>query len=245
MKTRKSHKDNMKLNIYELLYSLIEQDEKMQEIVGKLPQNLRKYEVPVLFKKNSTVIMKYERVHFAYVTLLGELYVQSEFADGNIYQFSSMGRGSYIADLEVLSEMHMNAVTVIAAEDTYALQFPVSIFAKELRENHDFLYQVASSLAKKMFASSFNRGKNLYKPGIVKLILFLIGYYETNCLDKDTVKVMKTREEIACVLGTTVRTVNRSLLELKKEEKIQIEKGKIRIDRRQYEELLILADFDN
>lgn len=216
------------------LYEVLSKDRETQEFLKKIPETLRRLEIPVMFEKGTTVILKDDKTSYAYFVLSGSLLVQTELLDGNEYRFSNMENHSVIADLEVLSGMYVNAVTVEAEEDTLALRVPIEDFAAELRTNIDFLYMVSSQMAKKMFASSYNRGKNLYKRGIDKVISYLVDHYEANCLDEDYFVIENTREEIASELGVNVRTVNRSIQSLKEKKMVGIYFGKIRISRKQY-----------
>lgn len=220
------------------LYEALSEDRDTQEFLKKIPESLRKLEIPVMFEKGTTVILKDDKTNYAYFVLSGELQVRTEFMDGNEYRFSNMENYSVIADLEVLSGMYVNAVTVEAKEDTLALRVPIEDFAAELKTNIDFLYMVSSQMARKMFASSYNRGKNLYKRGIDKVISYLVDHYEVHCLDEDYYVIENTREEIASELGVNVRTVNRSIQSLKEKKMVGIYFGKIRISKKQYGQLV-------
>ena len=224
------------------LYETLSEDRDTQEFLKKIPESLRKLEIPVMFEKVTTVILKDDKTSYAYFVLSAALRVQTEFLDGNEYRFSYMDNHSVIADLEVLSGMYVNAVTVEAEEDTLALRVPVEDFAAELKTNLDFLYMVSMQMAKKMFTSSYNRGKNLYKRGIDKVINYLVDYYESNCLEEDFLVIEKTREEIASELGVNVRTINRSIQSLKGDKLVSIYYGKIRISRKQYRNLVVARE---
>lgn len=172
----------------------------------------------------------------------GKAYVQSEFLDGNIYQFSYLGKGAIISDIEVLSGTYINAATLIAAEDTLVLKIPLKMFAEELKTNLDFLYHVATSVATKLYRSSYDRGTNLFKKGIYKVVLYLIRSYEMDEQEEETVKIKKTRPEISSEIGISIKTLNRSIEQLREEQKISVERGKITISEEQFQALIELAE---
>ena len=143
----------------------------IQDFLINIPIRLKEIAVPVMF-----VIVKGEKAEYAYFILKGSVSVQSDFLDGNVYQFSNLGEGSVISDLEVLSGKFINAATAIALEDTVALRVPISDFADELRKTPEFLYYVSTSMARKMFRSSYERGRNLYRVGMYKVAVYLTKY---------------------------------------------------------------------
>lgn len=228
----KTHKD-----IIPSLGEIMREGE-VQEFLDKIPANLKKIAVPVLFKKNSIVIMKDEPAEYAYFILDGNLALQNEYADGNIYKFSDLGKGVIIADLEVLSGEYKNAATAIAKVDTWMLRVGLSDFERELRTDLEFLYFVASHMAKKMYTSSHGRGMNLYKPGVSLITNYLIKYVKKTGFFEETVKIQKKRQEISDEIGISIRTVNRAVRELKNEGIISIVKGKITLNKKQYALLL-------
>ena len=203
----------------------------IQDFLINIPIRLKEIAVPVMFKKNNFVIVKGEKAEYAY------------FLDGNVYQFSNLGEGSVISDLEVLSGKFINAATAIALEDTVALRVPISDFADELRKTPEFLYYVSTSMARKMFRSSYERGRNLYRVGMYKVAVYLTKYVEITGFQQGRSKILKRREEIAKEIGISIRTVNRAICALKEDKVVSIEKGKIIINEKQYAELLDLAEY--
>ena len=215
----------------------------IQDFLINIPIRLKEIAVPVMFKKNNFVIVKGEKAEYAYFILKGSVSVQSDFLDGNVYQFSNLGEGSVISDLEVLSGKFINAATAIALEDTVALRGPISDFADELRKTPEFLYYVSTSMARKMFRSSYERGRNLYRVGMYKVAVYLTKYVEITGFQQGRSKILKRREEIAKEIGISIRTVNRAICALKEDKVVSIEKGKIIINEKQYAELLDLAEY--
>lgn len=220
---------------------ILEDGKALQILSNRLYQNA----VPEIIKKGAVIIQKGEKTEYAYYIVSGKVYVQMEFVDGYIYRFSSMKKGAVISDIEVLSGTYINAATVIAAQDTEALKIPVKLFAKELKINREFLYYVSTGISLKMYNSSYNRGNNFFKKGIYKVVLYLIQAYEADEEEQETVTIRKTRPEIASEVGISVKTLNRSVVQLHRDQKISVEKGKILISGKQFQALLDLAEREN
>ena len=96
--------------------SVLEEGNVFQNISKRLYQNA----VPVFMKKGGILIQKGEKADCAYYIVSGKVYVQSEFLDGNVYQFSYLGKGAIVSDIEVLSGTYINAATL----DVYKRQVP-------------------------------------------------------------------------------------------------------------------------
>jgi len=218
-------------------------NEKVQKLFMKIPDILLEKAVPITFKKNSIVISKGEKTEYAYFIVSGKLYVQAEFLDGSVYQFSQLQEGSIISDLEVLSGEFINAATLIASEDSLTLRIPIKLFVTELENNHGFLQYVATVMAKKMYRSSYERGNNLFKFGLDRVATYLIKNYEKDNIKGNYAKITKTREVMASEIGISIRTVNRAVQKLKQESYVSIRYGKIVISEEQYKKLLQLIEW--
>lgn len=227
---------------YEVYEKVKEQLEKGDSaFFGNASRTLVQSAVPFFKKKGGIFIQKGEKADAAYYIITGKLYVQSDFLDGSIYQFSCLGKGSVVSDVDVLSGAYINAATLIAAEDVMALKFPLNLFVKEMKTNIDFLWYVTTGMARKMYVSSYERGMNLFKEGVDKVLLYLIRCYELDEEERATVHIAKTRDMIASEIGISVKTLNRSIDKLKKQDLIATEKGKIVITEKQFQKIIKTA----
>lgn len=206
------------------------QEELIRLCLSTLPERLRQTAEPVCFKKNQIVIRKAEPTTCAYLMVLGDLTVQTEYEDGNYYTFAHIVPGRYVSDLEVLSGRFVNAVTLVAAEDSMALRFPLDVFQECLDNDIAFLRYIVYGLADAMFDTSSQRGRNLYTHGSNKIARYLLNYIETHAPEaNDTYVVRTTRQDIAAEIGVNVKTVNRAVKRLLDEGALELIRGKIYI----------------
>jgi len=210
--------------------------------LGNASQKLTERAVPYFLKKGETMIYKGEKTDAAYYVITGKLYVQSDFLDGSVYQFSYLGKGAIIADVDILSGANVNAATLIAAEDVMALRLPLNLFIEEMKTNIDFLWYVSTGMARKFYVSSYERGMNLFKEGIDKVLLYLIREYELDEEERNTVKITKTRTIMANEIGISIKTLNRSIEKLETDGLVNLVKGKVTISEKQFEALLNRAE---
>ena len=73
-------------------------------------------------------------------------------------------------------------------------------------------------------------------------MLYLIRCYELDEFEEETVKIRKTRPVIASEIGISIKTLNRSIEQLHKNNQISIERGKITINEKQFQQLISLAE---
>lgn len=208
----------------------MEQSELISMCMRTLPEILRNSAEPVWFKKNQTVICKGERTTHAYLMVVGDLNVQTEYEDGSYYSFAHILPGRYISDLEVLSGRMINAVTLVAVEDSMALRFPLNDFMQCLESDLNFLRVIVYGLADAMFDTSYQRGQNLYTHSKMKLSRYLLRYVQSHMPDSGgCITVKSTRQAIAAEIGMNIKTINRAVKRLRESGLVSIYKGKIRL----------------
>ena len=217
----------------------MEQDELISRCLSTLPERLRKSAEPVCFKKNQIVIRKSEPTTCAYLMVLGDLTVQTEYEDGNYYTFAHIIPGRYVSDLEILSGRLVNAVTLVAAEDSMALRFPLDVFRECLDSDIDFFRYIAFGLADSMYDTSSHRGHNLYTYSSNKVAHYLQKYIDTHKPETDgTYIIRSTRQAIAAEIGVNIKTVNRAVKRLLDKGMLDIVRGKIYISPKQATQIL-------
>ena len=229
----------MKKTIEEIMTRL---DHQEQGFLANASRKLVESATPLYMKKGSIFIQKGERTEAAYYILTGKMYVQSDFLDGNVYQFSTLGKGKIISDIEILSGTYINAATLVVAEDVMTLKFPLDLFVREIKTNLDFLYYVTTGMATKFYLSSYARGTNLFKEGADKVLLYLIRCYERDEEERSTVRIQKTRDIMASEIGISIKTLNRSIKKIASQDLITMDHGKVLISEMQFQKLLELAN---
>jgi len=213
---------------------------EVEQLLQALPRPLGTRKV-VNFKKDNVVFYKGDVTTHVYLVVSGELAVQSSHANGNIYLISYLSAGSFLGDLEVISEELINATTLVAQTDCILLKFSASDFLNALTLDNDFLLLVSKKLAQKMYKECNRLGESLYKKGVDKLLIYLVKAYRENETENALI-VVKTRQIIADEIGINVKTINRSVKYLLKQNSIELVKGKICIKKRHYQSMLILLN---
>ena len=97
------------------------------------------------------------------------------------------------------------------------------------------MLEVLHFVSSLMYEQSLKIGEVLAYPAICLLIDYLINMYESE--EGESIFIQKTREEISCILGFSVRTLNRNLKILKEEDLITVSRKGIAITKEQLDGL--------
>ncbi|NQZ31578.1 MAG: Crp/Fnr family transcriptional regulator [Oceanospirillaceae bacterium] len=211
---------------------------KSVQLVAALPQSLAATKA-INMTRDEVLIHKGEVTTHAYLILSGEMIVQNPHANGNVYLIAQLGVGSFISDLEILSQNLINSTTIIASTASRVLKFTVSEFVSALKTDNDFLFMVSSRLADKMYHESYRLGDDLYYKGVDKLKIYLVKSYQERLFEStDNLIIDKTRQFIASEIGVSVKTINRSIKSLLKDNLVAKISGKILLKDQHYQALL-------
>lgn len=228
-------KDN-DMKDYEFI-ELSKNQKKLKRVISLMPDYIKARCIVKNITAKSTLLHKDEILKYVYLHYKGEFRIINEFQNGSIFSFSKTYPLSFIGQLEAVSGKQKCAATVEAITDCSVLQIHREHFVRWLEDSHDFLLIVSRILAHEMYRTSAENGEFLFRSGISKLKLYLVKYYKQNSKYKDKLKVQKTRQQIADEIGISTKTVNRNVKKLKEKGFISVEKGKIKINKIQYQQL--------
>lgn len=216
------------------LYKKIE-NKKVKEFIKNIPDNIK---VNCKFKninKGELVVLKENEIKKIYIHCKGKMRVRNEFENGFIYDFASIEPISYIGAMEVMANKNIYSSSLQTITDSIILEIDKDDFIRWISEDHKLTLDVLHFVSNRMYEQSLKIGEVLAYPSIGILINYLINIFENE--SKDKVVIKRTREEIASVLGFSVRTVNRNLKILKEENLVFVDRKGIFITKIQCEKL--------
>lgn len=220
------------------ILELLKKESLAREWLLKIPGGLRDASSLITFPAGETILRKGEQIAFVYVLLKGQIKVLNAMPDGNSYSWLIMDACTFICNLEALTDSRVNYSQIDASADCVLLQMPVETFCQWLRRDIDFLWLVSTDCAKKAYRVSYDMGHGAYKSGPEKVIAYLIKYFGHYPPENGSCAVLdKTRPEIASEIGVSVKTVNRSLKQLRQEGRVSIRAGKVSVDAAQLKAL--------
>ena len=181
-------------------------NKKVKEFIRKIPKDIKENCTLRKIEKGKIVVLKEEEIKKIYIHCKGQMRVRNEFENGFIYDFASIDPISYIGVMEVMANKKMYSSTLETTTDSIILEIYKKDFINWINTDHKLTLDILHFISNKMYEQSIKTGEVLAYPAMGILINYLINIFENE--DKDEVVLEKKREEIASILGFSVRTVN-------------------------------------
>ncbi|HJG95964.1 MAG TPA: Crp/Fnr family transcriptional regulator [Romboutsia timonensis] len=218
-----------------LLYKQLE-NEQAKAFIEKIPENIKDRCKLKKIEKGKLLVLKGNNIENIYIHFQGKMQVKNEFENGFVYSFANIKPIAYIGAMEIMANKKTYSSTLQTTTECIILKMPKSDFKNWINIDQKFTLEVLHFVSKSMYEQSLKTGEVLAYPAICILTNYLINVFENE--DKDVVFLEKTREEIASILGFSVRTINRNLKELKEEKLITVNRKGISITKEQFDKLL-------
>ena len=218
-----------------LLYKQLE-NEQAKAFIEKIPENIKDRCKLKKIEKGKLLVLKGNNIENIYIHFQGKMQVKNEFKNGFVYSFANIKPIAYIGAMEIMANKKTYSSTLQTTTECIILKMPKSDFKNWINIDQKFTLEVLHFVSKSMYEQSLKTGEVLAYPAICILTNYLINVFENE--DKDVVFLEKTREEIASILGFSVRTINRNLKELKDENLITVNRKGISITKEQFDKLI-------
>lgn len=212
------------------LIKLLEQYPILRPWLEHLPISLHKacwlQQLPARY----TVHQKDSEIDRVGLLCEGTLRVLNIFASGDAFMIEYDRAVDFIGDVSVLAEEASPSVTIETHTRCTVLWFSRVDFEYWISQSPAFLRMLAKNVARKLYISSYNRGKELFYSSPHRLMDFLI---RTLGNIAQPTRLTETRQHIAEQLGMNLKTLDRTILRLKESGLINLERGKIMVTPKQ------------
>ena len=185
-------------------------------------------------QKNDTIIWAGDSCDAVYIVLKGRVTGLDYQCSGNIYAFMDNCKMDVVGDFEVFGGMDKYSVTVRTEEECEILRLPSHIYLKWMKADVNALFFRTTKLMNRLLQEKEGERKSLFLNCKDRVIMYLVHSYEESVDKKERYRVKKTQTQLADNIGFHTRSVQRSVLSLKKEGLICVESGKIYISKEQY-----------
>ncbi|QEK11256.1 Crp/Fnr family transcriptional regulator [Crassaminicella thermophila] len=222
--------------------TILKNDSYLAKLLKNMPKDIKNRSVVKHFPSNTIMLKKDSEVKYVYIIYSGTLRVINEFANGNIYGFAYIDSTDFVGALEILAEESKTACTVEAVTDCVALRISKEDFLEWFEKDIFFSTNIAKLLAKKLYPTIYRNGAVFMNSSIHSFIAFLIRFVQKDIQEGKTALINKKRQYIADELGISLRTVHRIIKKLKEDNLLTIIKGKIYVNKNQYERLIEIVD---
>lgn len=185
----------------------------------------------VRFESNDAIVIRGDFPKYIYFILNGLAMGTRDYENGNEYDYFRLDESNgSVGLLEVLAQKEEIIATVICVSEVEAVRVPSEIVYEWIMQDLELLRLSARLLADDLYYRSGNDGLFYHLEGVDRLRYFMMTYYEEQKVDNiSVVEVKESREKIANKLGTSLRTVGRSLKTLRDNQELISENRKIYI----------------
>jgi CRP/FNR family transcriptional regulator, putaive post-exponential-phase nitrogen-starvation regulator len=194
----------------------IDDDKKIEEYIktyemdNLFSDNMKDYMTLYMFNKNEYVCRGNEHLENMYFLVHGKAKVSKHLENGKSVLICFYSPLTIIGDVEFIRN-DVTDCSVQAIESTYCIGINYNIVRSKLIKDCKFLLKICEYLGDKLTDASNNSSINLLYPLENRLASYIVAFANT---DSDNVKKFTFREsysEIAELLGTSYRHLNRTL----------------------------------
>lgn len=194
------------------------------------------------------ILTKGDEARYVHILLEGSVNIVNQFDTGDHYCFAHTKALDYLGEIEFLANKSHYASTCIAETTCNTLQIPCNVVNQWIDTDPAFLRLITTAMTEKSYYASDLRGIELFYPSTILTALYIVRNIGVSGIgDFSTEQEMRVlqvrRQEISDEISLSVRSVNRAIGHLKQKDLIQICKGKVALNRKQYKELCRFADY--
>lgn len=195
--------DNKKIKKYMDIY-------KINEFFSK---DMNSYISLYKFEKGEFICIQGEQLKYLYLLVDGRAKVCKHMEDGKTFLVCFYNPLSIIGDMEFISES-MADCTVECMDETYCFTINFETVRNILINDNRFLLNICRYMSKKLSSNSTNNSINLLHPLENRLASFIAASFEENENHNNIFEFKQSYMEVAELLGTSYRHLNRTLNKL-------------------------------
>lgn len=184
-------------------YQLDENSKTLLSEYGLADLNLKHAECH-LYMQDEFLSHAGEPINFLYFVISGKAKVFISLSSGKQLLLAYFTSKGIIGDIELMTNRPTNYTTVQAVTDFNCIALPLSIYAKELKNNNFFINYVAQELAEKLTQRVINGAITTLQPLEARLCAYITQTANNNLFQE-------TLTEVAVVVGGSYRHLLRCL----------------------------------
>lgn len=225
--------------------TLTELEEKvpaLKEYTRCMPADIRSRCTVRTHAAGSIIHQKDMELGYFGIVALGENRVINEFENGNVYMIEGNKAIDFIGEVTILAGMPRTSVTIEAVTDNVVAYISRRDAERWLAEDMNILRLTAGHTAFKLYRSSYTNGAKLFYPPSYLLLDYMVRCGRQGGMESarppKTITVNRTRQLLQEEIGVNVKTLNRTIRQLKDEGFFDICKGKLAFNKEQFKKAL-------
>ena len=170
-----------------------------------------------------------------YMILSGKIMGVDHQRMGRVYYFMDFTKMYVIGDFEIFAEFPEYCVSICAAKDCMLLKLPAASYMNWNKHDENALFLRMKNIMATLTSERMVDREYIFMNCKERLIDYLVKSYENGQADSQgRHRISKTQAELADRIGYNVRSIQRSIASLEKEELISNANGKITFTKEQF-----------
>lgn len=210
----------------------------LNQVFKYMPEAIIRATTHKSVKKDEFIIRAGEPCDTIYVILKGSIVGLDYQKLGKVYYFMDFAKMYIIGDFEVFAEDKEYNVSIRAASDCELLAIPSSLYWKWIKHDENALLLRMKNVMSILTSEKASDRKYMFMSCKERLMKYLVTSYANKKGDLGgTIRINRTQTQLSERVGYNVRSVQRSIAALEKENLIGIENGKITMQEEQYDRM--------
>ncbi|MCI9229006.1 MAG: Crp/Fnr family transcriptional regulator [Dorea sp.] len=199
----------------------------MEMLFQNCTEEVKYYMSMAEVQENQTLIEAGERCSNIYIILSGKVTGIEWPMTGRPYFFKDYGPGDFFGEIEYFADLLNYRISVVTVTRCRVLIIPVKYYMEWLQSDAEALYLRTKENMRRLISQTADARKYLFIESRERLMMHLIRKYEQKLPLKKVLELRQSREQLSEEIGFSVKTLNRNIKKLEKEELICLQKGKI------------------
>ena len=181
--------------------------------------------VTIRVPRGKCFMQRNEEALYVYIVKTGMINVYGLQENGHECMLSPIGDGGVIGEMEIISEIDRYSYSAVTVRDSVMIRMPALSFLRWIRDDADFCWTITRMLANKLLLSSLQTWNQNRFSTAQRLLRHLSTLGEG--------RLPFTRQELADACSMSLRSMQRCVRELKDQNLISTNRGKIQISHAQ------------
>jgi len=202
----------------------------MTKILTGMPPEIKEKVEFIHVPENTTLLKRGEEINNIYMILSGVVRVGNWSVDRLIFALSTIQDDEIVGEMEVLAGVNTAYFNIITGTNCFLCKLAKEEFFYWLERDAYFAKWLAEVNAKRHCNNTYLFDEYTYLDVNHKFQLLLYRSLYEEVKKKGNALLEMTRQELAELMGTSLRSINRVIKQLKDEGAIDIIKGKIYLE---------------
>ncbi len=211
---------------------IIGSSKELTQLMKQMPIHVRERLFYKKYEPNSVLFYKGDNLDYIYLLFRGEVQIANMFNNGSVFVIDRKNGISFIGEQTVLADENHASVTATALSESEFIVIRRTDFLHWLKVDHSFALYLLHCLAARNYRNSLDSGAKGYYSKRLLLERYLCTQFERQKNSRIVISIK--RQELADTIGMSLRSLERSLSELKGESLLSVERRSIIINQHQY-----------